>query len=999
MWSSPILFGFFLILNCAFFQLKAQIPGTKIYAQVDGFPGSTGYIVSQDQRGFIWVGTNNGVTRFNGKHFETFDAFDGLKDKEILSATTAGDSTVIFSPLLNKFSFYHHGHIYTDEHHPEFKQIKNRHINKVQLDKATGIIWISDSQNQGEVFKMGSNSLQKVQIDIYPAFEIDEVWNNQLYISIDTNLKDDTMDFFRYKIDAGTIDRFVFDKPPLSESRPQWSNESTYLTILGRNEHELFIYKRNGVDMTQICYFKSDKSIREVFIDKNDDLWACYNEGAVGYYGHLGSESPLRDPIILLKGKTVNHVFTDKDNNQWFTTQSQGLHFISARHWNSAMIARALGISNNSSKNIGTDHLGRIVLPHQDPSKLTFIDHKSHTVSSKNAISFDGFKRIQPTSDGIAFGNGQRLHILRFSSLFSFRHQSIRAVGDIKSLSLDVDRNLLMATHFAAHKVDLQRFDSDTSGQVRSLYTGRTSCIISIQKGSYYIGTANGLLLLVEKNGLVQKVEDPFLQNANITTLNQLAPSKILVGTSTQGVFIYQPEAGVKAVSDNAQLRNSYIKQIHIQNDYVLWAATDHGVFRMVFDSTYTGSKVDQYTYSDGLPSNEVHGVLVRRDTLYTATSEGIGIFPLNELIDHSKDNSKIFIAQALYGDTIVPFPKKISLQYPNTDLTVRLNTIAFDHLGDVQYRYRLNGWSTKWMVTEGTEINFNGLRPGLYDFEVASLKQKGEQVPNTASLSIEVIPRFWQSRWFQTSLILFSLIGLVLITAFSMSGYKRKLYQKSQQKRRLAELELEAIKAQINPHFIANCLNSVQYFHASKQHEKASQYLDLFAQLIQATLQYSQETFISVREEIRFLSNYLRLEKMRFGDRLQYQVTSDATISGDTLIPALLIQPYVENALKHGLPKPPNKGNVTVKFSRKDNHFIEVVVMDNGPGIAKETKNGRKSHLGLRLAGGRASSYKELFGLDIDLKIEQKNSKNSELQGTSIVVTIPKTTHTAVEI
>ncbi len=207
----------------------------------------------------------------------------------------------------------------------------------------------------------------------------------------------------------------------------------------------------------------------------------------------------------------------------------------------------------------------------------------------------------------------------------------------------------------------------------------------------------------------------------------------------------------------------------------------------------------------------------------------------------------------------------------------------------------------------------------------------------------------------------------------------------RAQQKRRLAELELEAIKAQINPHFIYNCLNSIQYFNMKKEFENTQYYLQLFTKLIRKTMQYSQEAFIPIGQELKYLNHYLELEKLRFKERLSFSIEVGDDVDMTSMIPAMLIQPYVENALKHGLATNSAPGRVAIRFERTETG-LRILVEDDGPGIPETQRHGA---MGMRLSGTRANAYNQLFELDIRVNVTNKE-EGHDTKGTIIELLIP---------
>ena len=320
--------------------------------------------------------------------------------------------------------------------------------------------------------------------------------------------------------------------------------------------------------------------------------------------------------------------------------------------------------------------------------------------------------------------------------------------------------------------------------------------------------------------------------------------------------------------------------------------------------------------------------------------------------------------------------------------MQVSLSAIAYESLGNVKYHYKLEGLSDNWIETESPDIGFSGLLPGEYRLLVRAVNFRGV-VSDTALLPIHIHPAFWQTAWFRWTMgilaagFAFLLIFRVVVTE------KNRQYRKIQQKRRLAELELEAIKAQINPHFIYNCLNSIQYFSYKKDYQPVNEYLDIFAKLIRFTMQYSQETFITLEEEKDYLLTYLKLEKLRFKEKLVYHLDIEEQIPLSTLVPSMLVQPYVENALKHGISQLDGKGEVWVKIRLTDTGWLEVSVEDNGPGLRDSSVKG-KSQLGMRLAGNRAKTYNQLFGLGIRVSLRA----NGPYGGVKVQLLIPPIRH-----
>jgi sensor histidine kinase YesM len=324
----------------------------------------------------------------------------------------------------------------------------------------------------------------------------------------------------------------------------------------------------------------------------------------------------------------------------------------------------------------------------------------------------------------------------------------------------------------------------------------------------------------------------------------------------------------------------------------------------------------------------------------------------------------------------------QINLLYNQNNLNISLSGISYESLGNMKYSYRLTPYQNEWIETSEPETRFSHLPPGNYIFEAYTTNAKNVK-STIVQLRIFIKPAFWQTLFFKTSIILVAIALLFIIIRWQLRKTEKRRYLTIQQKKHFAELELEAIKAQINPHFIYNCLNSIQYLNYKADYEQAQEYLSIFSRLIRMTMQYSQKVFITIDEEVDYLSNYLQMEQLRFKDKLNYTIKVDERLNKSTSLPAMLLQPYVENALKHGITGLDGGGVIHISF-RKVEENIEIIIRDNGPGFPSLQTDGT---LGLRLSATRALSYNELF--NIHVKIECFNEQDADINKTGAIVKI----------
>jgi ligand-binding sensor domain-containing protein/anti-sigma regulatory factor (Ser/Thr protein kinase) len=267
-------------------------------------------------------------------------------------------------------------------------------------------------------------------------------------------------------------------------------------------------------------------------------------------------------------------------------------------------------------------------------------------------------------------------------------------------------------------------------------------------------------------------------------------------------------------------------------------------------------------------------------------------------------------------------------------------NVLTFDYVGidhaspkTIHYAYRLIGFDTVWQYV-GTQrsVTFTNLDPGRYTLEVKVTNGDGVWGSKRATLDIRILPPWWQTWAFRLSAA--CLLGLLLYALFRYRV--RQISERETLRRRLSEVQTEALRAQMNPHFIYNCLSSLKLHVERNDNEKASHYIDLFATLLRRVLLHSRLEQISLSEELETLRLYVALEKMRFKDNFNYHFDIAPEAPLDELdVPPLIVQPYVENAIRHGLwQKKGDTGILNIRVTAYDD-ACQVIVEDNGIGRA----------------------------------------------------------------
>jgi len=222
---------------------------------------------------------------------------------------------------------------------------------------------------------------------------------------------------------------------------------------------------------------------------------------------------------------------------------------------------------------------------------------------------------------------------------------------------------------------------------------------------------------------------------------------------------------------------------------------------------------------------------------------------------------------------------------------------------------------------------------PGSYDLYLSVKQPDGKWHNSKTALHITIIPAWWQTTWFKIACIIAACVLAFALIRWRINTVRKQEQEKAKTEKELLELEAKALRAQVNPHFIFNCMNSIKSLIQQHEEEKAVTYLTTFSKLIRTIFQNSDKREITLFDEIETCRLYTELESMRFGDKLSYSFSVDETIDlKSIMVPALILQPFIENAIWHGLIPKEEGGALHISVSKKDDK-IHCIVEDDGIG------------------------------------------------------------------
>ena len=966
-----------LSVLCTGKHVLAQGLIIRNYNVKEGLANATVYTAVQDRDGFIWFSTPTGVSKFDGKRFRNYSKKDGLTDNDVIKLAPDSRGRIWFFTLNGKPSYYGNYTIHTEENDPILLFNSHGHYMQHAFEDNSHNIWFLNSDNRIIEYdgkKMTYNKLGDLQTIVYYYLRNDTIFKPlQPYFHPGT-LKDP---------DNGTQKIFPVSPYPL--------DDETFVARIHGNP--VIIIKNTVYSYTQkdmICFFNGHDwgitdEITSLCID-NDNLWVG-TQRALYYLKDffLGA----RNVTKLLDNHYITGLLKDRDGNIWITTFGDGVYNIPYKNFYFNYLDNTNGLYSHSIFSILRDKKTGMLLVGQNAGVLSagvlntkdanrrFRQYTLDTSSGRNSI----LSILPYKNDEVLIGADNGLYT------FNTTRQKTSLLMPLKNLK-DVDISATGKVRIAA-KDQITLLDGYTISWQEPLITS----IACSSDTSYYLGTSNGLYYATDtrRNPHLAPVNGE-LQKQSIKDLKWV-DGYLWIGTSDQGIYVVRNNKVVKHIGTTDNLASDICQQLYYDGIGRLYVSTNRGV--SVIDVKKL-TIIRNITSNDGLMSDDTRGVYYQQGMLYIATSNGLCYFN-----DHNMPVDTIpptvYLSAIRYSDTTyLPNDNFVHLYKRKTSFEVEFGAIAFDLPDLVEYQYNFSSdTASGWTTTMSNIIPFPDLQPGDYKLLLRARKYKSDW-SQPVTISISILPQWYQQWWARGILILIALLGVLAILRYIVRRIKLAEKRKTEYNRRIAELEAKALTNQMNPHFIFNSLNSVQHLILEKEEKQALNFLADFATLMRQMLNNSRKSYISMEEEIAFLTRYLELEKIRFAHSFTYHFGIEPELKDYTVyIPPMIIQPIVENAIKHGLAPKNSAGHLEIRLEMVDD-LLYCAVDDDGIGWehSNSIKTGRlvkHESTALSVIKERLQIIKSFNGSVGKLEIIDKfKSGFGNKEGTLVEILIP---------
>lgn len=476
--------------------------------------------------------------------------------------------------------------------------------------------------------------------------------------------------------------------------------------------------------------------------------------------------------------------------------------------------------------------------------------------------------------------------------------------------------------------------------------------------------TGDGKIWASLRNGIWMFEDSTFTRPFDPMPSPLLKPFSFLA--ELQGMVVAQPheEPLYKLDSVPTPIRDSQGRTISMSGYCVdqkgrLWGASGAktpSIFCIT--STPSGSyEVEQFSFDDMGTSN-ISGfrMIAFKNHLYTANNFGLFTAPISTLKPETR-RPMVDLLEFRVNHKKRDLDRLMVLNHRENHLNFSFKAISHRRL-KIEYRYRLTGIDSTWSMSTYPQVQYTNLSPGPYRFLVQARTAESALWSRSKTVSIDIKPPFWATWWFRLLAILALVGSTYLVILLWSRNIKRKEQKKSQMALEVSRLELRALKAQINPHFIFNAISSVMFYLGKNLAEDAEDYLARFSRLIRQVLEHSEKSVVPLVEEIELMRHYVSLESERFaGSTIEFDVHFLGFDPATIEIPPTLFQPYIENAIWHGLKNKAGSRKLSMQFAIEHN-LLKVAIEDNGIGREEAGKlgtgHGHQRSFGMMIASRR---------------------------------------------
>jgi ligand-binding sensor domain-containing protein len=945
-------------------------------------PSQECYNVIQDSNGYIWIATENGLVKYSKDNSKIFDKQNGLPENGVYFIEERKPGELILLTANNRFLCLKKDIIREEELTKMLQKELAIKLNENTFD--TSYLINKDSKGNQIINTQQRTLLIEPKTSKIINLSVKNNYHSKAYLVID---KKENQSYFvknnlkwLHKLQKGEnkLDITVIGKKTAKKITINLLNNTSldWRSRIINNKGFTFVSVHNNLiqidENLNIKIIPFTSVIASLYINEKHGLWIGTSSNGVFHYPNY---KKLDRFYHGLNGLTVSSILVDKEGSAWCTTTEKGvfyaanysvLHYPEKKELNKKTTLLKT-IDNQLFLSTGIDHLFRLKNEQLYSTKLLTTGNVDIT-------------------DILVFNNQKYIATKGYFGILNNQYQVGKIIktpkynGNLTAYQLDSFGNEMYILGVGA----IYKYSDGKMEMLSQSLLSKGRCFKVIDHDLIYVGCKDGLYKIRPLSNTQEKIKDI---NTAISKILLTKEGKVYFTTRGQGLNELVNDKAVYIPIKNASLVMNDLTQ---DSQGTIWIASNKGLIK------YRKEKSNLYKKANGLLSDDITHLSIYQDKLFLSSPDGLCQFRIKTKLENQTPPllqlSQLKVNNVVFNDT----KPQITLKYWQKNLMITFDRLHYKSGNQECLEYKLIGQDTDFRRSNTNTVSFENLAPDNYELVVYAINNDGIKSNKAFHLNITIHPPFWKTAWFIILLLILLLCLIFLAIQKVIRSIQKKEAEKTRINKLISESQLSALQAQMNPHFIFNAINGIQNYILNKKEEEAYSYLTKFSQLVRLVLNNSRNKELTLQDELDMLALYIELEQLRFDHAFNYQLTIEPAVNPYEIeIPSLLIQPYVENAIWHGLMnlKKERNGQLNITVST-ENSLLKIVIEDNGIGRAKANKfktNSIHHSVGLQLTQERLDMIKNIRKTK-EVKVEIRDVVNDaqEVCGTIVTLYLP---------
>lgn len=955
---------------------NAQIPGLTQFTINDGLPSNTVYDLLQDTQGNMIFATDYGLSKFDGITFKNYTIEDGLPDNEILHLFKDSKQRIWLFGFNGKIAFLFNNLIYNNQNTAFINQIKFDSFIKNIFEDSKQNIWLLDSYHniyKIDIHNKVSRFYLKVSKEINNMFFIENK-NNDILIATSKTIyninKIFTCNFLKSDVkweELETLNHFNNNQIKRVEQ-----HLSSSLKDLDKNINSIYskIINKDNINQNNLLF--------KTYSFENNYWVTGLNKGAF-----IFKKDQLANPITILKNYQTTRAYQDREKNIWVGTMSNGVVQFPDNN------TLSYSFENDVDNDLYTvEALNNHVFVGNSYGKIFVLKEK--TLVHLKTIKLADKLFLDRARNGKVYNN--EYHFLSNDNYIIVDNQlNVRNIINKKDLKgecknqksfkdLSIDTNSTLISNAGG----LFKINSQTK-KTALIYNKRTTAVLKNKNDTIWFGSTNGLHLIYQNRIKKLDLKDDF--NATIITSLKDFNNGLLITTNSKGLGFLK-NGRISIINKQKGLLSNSIKSVFIAPNNDLWVSTNYGLNKIKVDKFFNPISIESYTISEGLNTNDVRNCFANDEFAYVATSKGLNIIDLKST-KNTFEVPTVHINEIILNNKMIPLDGNQVFSSSSNNIQFNYVGISFKSIGNISYKYRLIGLENEWIETKNNSIRYSALPFGNYTFELKSITKNGIESTDNYKFSFKIKRPFYHTWFFRIFVVILFVGGLILWYSSKINQLKKE----KETKEKISNLRFKALNAQMNPHFINNLLTMIIDLISNREKEKAVNYLFSFSNLVNLVLQTTKTNLISLEKELNILRYFIELNSLKYKNKLIFNITFNEIENDDLYaikIPPMIIQPIVENCLKHGLETDHPNPTINLAISIENDEFLICTITDNGKGVTSTESKSKDGGVSLHNIDERLMLMNEKISSESFITISNLSDDFPNLAGTKVELRIP---------